>query len=563
MKILIVDDHTYNRDLLAFILEDEGHECVEAKNGQEAVDIFESDQGVELILMDVNMPVMGGIEATTIIKKKSEDRFVPVIFITALDDTEMLSKCLEAGGDDFVPKPVNENALIAKMKAHSRTRNLYNEVSLAKKNLEYHNLLMEREHAIVEHVFKQGVNRVKSTCDNVHMYTSPMSMFNGDVVLQSPSPSGGVYVLLGDFTGHGLAASIGTLPVTEIFYSLAEKQASVSQMSEVINRRLFEMLPTNMFFCAVIVHVCAEGKNLTIWAGGMNDAMVGDDSDHSVRAVPSCHMPIGILNAQEFDDSATLIELKPTERIYFFSDGVNEAVNQAGEEFGLERVEQIIAEGGDNVVQKITDTVHAFQDGSGQSDDLSLLEVCAGKLIHRDKSTSEIIDVAALYHTSKSFPWSLSMTLKGDDLKSTSVVDQIMAFVASIQGIELHQDKIFTIVSELYSNALEHGVLGLSSSLKQTADGFETYYKLREERLENVDGHSICVDLTYKSGSPNKIELVITDSGQGFDYENALVGLSEDDASHGRGLGLLQSLCADMQYSNAGKTVTILYELCR
>ena len=563
MKILIVDDHAYNRDLLNFILQDEGYECVEAESGIEACKAVHEDKEIDLVLMDVNMPEMDGLEATAKIKEDAQDRFIPIIFVTALDDTDNLSQCLDAGGDDFVGKPVNETALIAKIKAHTRTKKLYSELQSAHKKLEYHNELMAREHAIVEHVFARGANRISTICDNVHLYSSPMSMFNGDVVLQSPSPSGGVYILLGDFTGHGLAASIGTLPVTEIFYNHAERQASVSQIAEQINRRLFDLLPTNMFFCATIAYLEHQSNQLIMWSGGMNDTLIVSRSGGPVRKVEAEHMPIGILSNEEFEDTITHVELNIDDIVCIYSDGVNEAQSPDGEEFGLDRLNDLVAKGGENIVLNITDTVHQFQGGEGQSDDLSLVALFAGDVIHRDKETKEVVDVGVEYHSAESFPWQMKMRLENDDLRKTSIVDQVMGFVSSIQGIEIHQDKIFTIVSELYSNALEHGVLNLDSKLKSTADGFEQYYMLREKRLAEIDNQFIELKFSYISGQPNKIRLVITDSGRGFDYESIQRSVIENEDSHGRGLGLLTSLCSHLEYSNQGRTVSALYELCR
>ena len=563
MKILIADDHEYNRDLLNFILQDEGHETLEAQNGAVACEKFEEDLEIDIILMDVNMPEMDGLTATKNIKKSSKDRFVPIIFITALDDSEMLSKCLDAGGDDFVSKPINEAALIAKINAHARTRNLYNELQSANKTLEYHSNVMQQEHAIVEHVFAKGSQRMQTVCDNVLSYTSPMSMFNGDIVMQSPSPSGGVYVLLGDFTGHGLAASIGTLPVSEIFFSYSERQASISQIAQTINSRLYELLPSNMFLCATIAYLDYKGESLTIWSGGMNDMLISKKGEEGLSRVLAAHMPLAILDDDEFDDGVELVELEPESKVYIYSDGINEAANSEGEEFGLARLEKMVAENDTDVVNVITDTVHEFQKGSGQSDDLSIIELVGRPVVHRDKDSGEETDVAMVYHATESFPWNLSMKLEGDSLKNTNIVTQIMGFVASIQGIQVHQDKIFIIVSELYSNALEHGVLGLESSLKESADGFEKYYQLREERLDNIDGHFIDLNFRYIQGTPNKVELVLTDSGTGFDVERVTDAVSKDEDSHGRGLGLLQNLCAKLDYSNGGRTVTAVYEMVR
>ena len=128
MKILVADDQAYNREILSFILEDYGHDHVHACNGREACELFESVDDIDLVLMDVNMPELDGYLATKEIKKACTDRFVPVIFVTSLDDEDTLDKCLAVGGDDFIPKPLNEVILIAKLKAHERTMKLYNEL---------------------------------------------------------------------------------------------------------------------------------------------------------------------------------------------------------------------------------------------------------------------------------------------------------------------------------------------------------------------------------------------------------------------------------------------------
>jgi len=267
MKILVVDDHSYNRELLSFILEDEGHACVEAENGRLACLAVEQDSEINLVLMDINMPEMDGIEATIQIKNDIGERFLPVIFVTALDDSEVVTRCLDAGGDDFVPKPVNENVLLAKINAHARSQSLYNGLQEANNRLIYHQKLMDREHAIVEHIFARGNARSKTTCDNLNIFTSPASMFDGDVTLSGAAPNGGVYLIVGDFTGHGLAAAMGSLPVIEVFFNLIERQASVSQIALELNTLLFELLPNNMFCCATIAHVEHSGTSFTILVG--------------------------------------------------------------------------------------------------------------------------------------------------------------------------------------------------------------------------------------------------------------------------------------------------------
>lgn len=561
MKILIVDDHQYNRDLLSFILSDDGFECLEACDGKEAYDVFLKNKDINVVLMDINMPVMDGISSTQKIKADFPERFVPVLFVTALDDTEVVTRCLDVGGDDFVPKPVNEDILLAKIKAHVRSQTTYNTLKLVNEKLSYHQKLVDSEYAIVEHMFKSRDQRITTNCDNVVSYTSPASMFDGDLVLTSPSPTGGLYFIVGDFTGHGLSAAIGSLPVTEIFFSSTKKNVSVGRIAQEINVRLTDLLPENMFFCAVIGEVDYLGLTLSVWSGGMNDILCVSPKLLTLSRIESAHMPLGILTNEEFDNRPNVIEFELGTKLYFYTDGINEASNINGEEFGLERLEEIVLRGGNKVVDTLVSSVQEFIEGQEQSDDLSVLELEMGELIHRDKETNEVMSVGKKYHNVASFPWELKMVLTGDDLRATSTVDQIMSFIDSLEGMELHQEKIFTVVNELYSNALEHGVLDLDSSLKSTPDGFDEYYKLRALRLDGVTKDSISIDISYVRGEPNKIVLVFIDSGKGFDITGLNDGVSQGQLRHGRSLALLSTLCSSLEYLDGGNKVRAVYDL--
>ena len=560
MKILVADDHAYNRDLLTFVLEDEGHECIHAENGEQVIELYQRQPDIELMLMDVNMPVMDGISATKKVKESVDDRLLTIIFVTALDNPEVLVKCLDAGGDDFVPKPIDETILVSKLKAHARSQEMYNNLHKAHEELRYHKSLMDREHKIVEHVFNSGTNLNSVNTDNVSFYTSSMSMFNGDVVLTAPSPSGGVYLLVADFTGHGLSAAIGCLPLTGIFYDLTAKQGSVGQIADALNSRLREVLPLEMFCCATIIHADQTGQNLNVWSGGMNPILALSPDGKQITASESDYMPLGILDDEEFDKNEKLLNYPLDTKLYIYSDGVNEAKNTENEEFGQQRVKDLLTQCGENRIQHITSAVRDFTGNEELGDDLSIVEFSCESIIHRDKETGEVIDVGAAYRSAECFPWVLSVTLTATDLRRTDIVRQVLAFLSTIEGIELHQDKLFTILSELYSNSLEHGVLGLDSKIKCSPQGFEEYYRLRQERLTALTDDAIKIDMCYVRGEPNRIEMVITDSGDGFDFNNLDFEDRNDDERHGRGLHLLHSLCEKLEYSNGGRTVTAVYE---
>ncbi len=117
MKILLADDTPTELKLVSSYLRKMGHEVVGATNGQEAVELY-NNEDVDLVLMDAIMPVMDGYEAKQI--RHGRDGWVPIIFLSARTDPDDIAAGIEAGGDDYITKPVNEVILAAKMSAMAR-----------------------------------------------------------------------------------------------------------------------------------------------------------------------------------------------------------------------------------------------------------------------------------------------------------------------------------------------------------------------------------------------------------------------------------------------------------
>ncbi len=127
-KVLIVDDDSVNRMILEGMLVNQGYEVIQAENGQQAVDMYSSDQP-EMVLMDIMMPVMNGYDATRTIKDLAGEKFVPIIVLTAMTDEDELVKCVHSGADDFLTKPFSHVVLTAKIKALTRMQDLYHTIS--------------------------------------------------------------------------------------------------------------------------------------------------------------------------------------------------------------------------------------------------------------------------------------------------------------------------------------------------------------------------------------------------------------------------------------------------
>jgi two-component system, cell cycle response regulator DivK len=115
-KILVVDDTDFNRDLVVQLLEDE-YDMVIAENGEEALQKSEAERP-DLILMDLGMPVMDGWEATRKLKANDNLKHIPIIAVTshAMVGDEIDAR--KAGCDDYLPKPIDEDLLIRKIRKY-------------------------------------------------------------------------------------------------------------------------------------------------------------------------------------------------------------------------------------------------------------------------------------------------------------------------------------------------------------------------------------------------------------------------------------------------------------
>lgn len=385
MKILVVDDQAANRGLLAFILEDCDHCVVEASSGEQAVQVFASELP-DLILMDVMMPGMDGYEAASEIKAVT-DRYVPIIFLTALSDDVSLSKCIESGGDDFLTKPVNEMLLMAKIKAHERIRELNQELSQKNEELEKYQKVLKQEHELAEYVFESAISWQQDP-PVLKRFLSPMGGFSGDLILTARTYRDTQFVMLGDFTGHGLPAALGALPVSQDFQVLSGQNLSLSELVRQLNKTLYDYLPGHMFCAANIVELHGDGSKASCWLGGLPDMFVVDDAGLIRRALHSNHTPLGVISDASFNDEIIEVELRRDERIITYSDGVTDCCDLSGEMLGEARFEMMFdgSSKGEELFESLVDRIKQFGEGRPQDDDISMLEISAQPLVGQQAS---------------------------------------------------------------------------------------------------------------------------------------------------------------------------------
>ena len=399
--ILIVDDKLENRVLLRHMLKKSGGDFhfIEAENGRVACNLFDEHRDIDLIFMDVMMPELDGINSTRLIKQRTQHRHVPIIFVTALDDLDTLQRCLHSGGDDFIGKPVSPVVLQAKLIAHLRIVEQQRQLERDKQLLSASQQQTYLDHRIVEKMFQQAVSHNRLDLPGLQFYQSPLSMFNGDLMLVTEHPQEGMYLLVADFTGHGLAAAMGSLPVSEVFFAMTRKGLDIGTIAAEMHAKLQDLLPVSMFCCAILINLDPARQHLKAWVGGMDSFLIIGSNGKLREEIPANHLPLGVHWGSGFDRNLLHVDLCEGDRILCYTDGVTDATNWQGEMFGKERLQDLLEAVPAGAIDRVIEDIHQFCGEASQRDDITLVEV----LCHTPADASLAAELAGFGQASR-FP---------------------------------------------------------------------------------------------------------------------------------------------------------------
>ena len=198
----------------------------------------------------------------------------------------------------------------------------------------YHDT-QEAESQLAQKIVLRQMQRAGLDDAAVNYWVAPAASFSGDIVAATRGPTGELYVLLADATGHGLGAAICTLPVVSVFDSMAETGSALPWIVYEVNRQLHHTLPVGYFVAATMMCIDAKAGKAEIWIGGTPDVLLVDDAGKVKRSLTSKGLPLGI---DMFDPDQINIEhldVESTDQFVLFSDGLLEAGNAEGKDFGL------------------------------------------------------------------------------------------------------------------------------------------------------------------------------------------------------------------------------------
>jgi DNA-binding response OmpR family regulator/anti-sigma regulatory factor (Ser/Thr protein kinase) len=551
---LVVDDSAMQCKLLSVILIEEGYQVVTANDGAEGVAKYIEHQP-DLVLMDINMPIMNGYQATRKIKEISKGSLAPLIFITSLDTDQAYIESIDAGGDGILVRPFSPEVFKAKIKSIQRISDLYSQV----KSLQQ---AQQQDAELAEKLMSGVIESRNFSVDRIKIIKQAATLFSGDIQLSALCPNGDVNVLLGDFTGHGLRSSIGAIPLAETFRAMTKKGFSIYEIISQVNLQLYNLLPQDLFLAAAFVSISAHDKSAYIFNAGLPDVYLINNQGRINDVISSCHPPLGVMAKLLPDVGVSVKSVVDDDNIVMISDGIIEARNSFGEMFEQHRFESAIIEGAKqgDIANYLMAQVSEFCQQVPQEDDLSIIELPCGGWESENVSVAfnniSHLDAVSFIDQPN---WFCSLTLTGEKLANVNPIPIIMNQIQDIEGRGEHWQVVYTIFTELFTNALDHGVLGLSSDLKDSPEGFAQYFAERQTRLNQlVDGDiDIYVEL-YQLKNVGKIVIKIKDSGKGFNISKFINKASEQSVNKklsGRGIDLVKQLSNSVNYYENGTLV--------
>lgn len=237
----------------------------------------------------------------------------------------------------------------------------------------------QREQELARQIMASQIDTDWLRDPRVHFTVMPARRFSGDLVVTACSPSGRLYAMLADATGHGLSAAISVQPVLPVFYNQVAQEASLAQLVGGLNTVLHRSLPVGRFVGAALVCLSGHSDTAEVWVGGIPEVLLLGADGRVRQRFASNHLPLGVVATAGEGCVVAQVRPQPGEQLVLYSDGVIEATNDQAEGFGVLRLEQVL-EANDPArrIQALRIALAEHLAGASAHDDMSALLIdCA------------------------------------------------------------------------------------------------------------------------------------------------------------------------------------------
>ncbi|MGL5196649.1 MAG: MASE1 domain-containing protein [Chroococcales cyanobacterium] len=370
-KLLIVDDEPINLQVLVNMLSLQNYTVIQAKNGIDALELLKKGFKPDLILLDVMMPKMTGYEVTQKIRETWQASEMPVLLLTAKNQLADLVAGFESGANDYLTKPVEKDELLARIKTHLNLLRLKNE------NLR---LVAELE------VTRQQQKMLLPSTEELQLiedleiaaFMEPATEVGGDYydVIQHQD---GVKIGIGDVTGHGLESGVLMIMVQMAVRTLLESHISnpvhfLTLLNLAVYGNLQRMKSEkNMSLMLLDYH---QGK---LVVSGQHEDIILVRAGGQVELIDTVDLgfPVGLVEDIGEFVAELVIELNPGDVAIVYTDGITEAENMEGVQYGLQRMTELAGQqqgrSATEILEVILADVREFIGNQKVYDDITLL----------------------------------------------------------------------------------------------------------------------------------------------------------------------------------------------
>jgi len=553
-RLLIVEGELYALNDLESQLLYLGFELLKCQSGKQAIELFEANN-IDIVLINAPLTDMRGIDLVRRIKAQSAEDYVPVVLLASGSDDEKLLDYMKAGADDFLHCLYTSEELNARIKAIERLR-----------ELRHSYIGSINEQVVAKQILSAALSARNVDVDGMRILSHSAAIFSGDLVVSARNPSGGLNILLADFTGHGLSAAIGVLPVADMFSVMTEKGFGSEIILKHINNKLYTLLPTGMFMAACMVEINSNSCRACVWNSGMPDVYLLDSKTGLIKQqIRSTHIPLGINkeigNRLEFDD----FDIAPGDQFVMHSDGLTEVKDSSGNMFGANRLEQIMEKSPNvSVFDAIKKEFIRLCANQEFSDDVTLITFPCGENLNQSL-TRDVATNMQDVNCNKG-GWRFMMEVSGSRLRHINPIPIILDQYLKLGDPVVCTDMLQRILSELYDNSLNHGVLELSHLIDSSEKNEYVYDQERDKRFGQIPYGFIRIEIQeiiYQGDSSLLIRL--EDSGRGFDHMGMLSGLvgrgEKKKGACSSGIPLVKELCQSLHYLGRGNRVEAIVGL--
>jgi serine phosphatase RsbU (regulator of sigma subunit) len=358
--LLVVDDDPDILRVVRFYLSKQRYRVLAADSGKTAMELLHKDPNVELILSDVMMPEMSGLELLKAVKSDPFFTDVPVILISAEGDTAKKVAGLNLGADDFITKPFNFDELTARVRNHLRLRRLQRQVLVANDLLKEQNERFQDdlEAARTVQLALLPSEFPESPTLKIGSRYLPVDRVGGDFfdVVQL-DPNGRTGVIVADVCGHGIAAALITAMTKISFRGACATDRDAGAVLSTMNRVLVPNIKQG-FVTAFYVVYDPVSRSLQYASGGHPPLLVYRRESDRIEEFEAQATFLGSFDGVPY--TSETVPVQPGDRAFLYTDGLYESLVEKGDRpYGMERVVDLIRTLRNQPIQAVLDGIVA------------------------------------------------------------------------------------------------------------------------------------------------------------------------------------------------------------